>query len=80
MKSGARLTSWGWRIATGEVVSKAKKPKKLPTWRITRIRKKAEYLTTLAAPDAASAEAKFVKDRGITDPAEKRRLMAVREG
>lgn len=57
-----------------------KTDRKLPVWRVIRLRKKAECLTSLHAPDAETAEDTVARERGITDPLERRRIVAMREG
>lgn len=52
-------------------------PKKLPSWRVTLIRKKGEPIATVAAPDAEAAVAKAIELYAIEERYHQR-LMAVR--
>jgi hypothetical protein len=47
-----------------------------PDWRILVVRKKAETLGTVTAPDAATAIKKACELFGIEDPERRRRLVA----
>ena len=59
----------------------AKKPKQQPTFQIYRIRATpAQYLDSVIAPDEEAAIQVYANDHGITDPEQRRRLIAVREG
>jgi hypothetical protein len=55
----------------------ARKAEKLRSWRATLLRQRGEYLGTIEAPDAKSAEALAVKLFGLEG--ERRQRLAVRE-
>jgi hypothetical protein len=56
----------------------AKAPNKLPSWRITLIRKRGEILGVVAASDAKSAIEVAIREFQITDPHRQQRLIAQR--
>jgi len=55
------------------------KMRPLPTWRVSAIRKKAEYIMSVFAPATEAAVKAVIEDYGIMDPNRQRRLVAIRE-
>jgi hypothetical protein len=51
-------------------------PKPDPEWRISIVRKRAERLGTVTAPNAEAAIAEACEVFGITDPERRKRLVA----
>jgi hypothetical protein len=57
--------------------TKPKPPKRLRSWRVSILRSRAQYIGTVKAPDARTAEAAPVKHFLLDD--EQRKRLAVRE-
>jgi len=55
------------------------KAKPLPTWRVSAIHKKAQYITSVFAPTTEAAAKAVIEDYGIKDPNRQRWLIAIRE-
>lgn len=58
------------------ILMMTKRPKTLPLWQITRIRKKGEPLGKIRARDQADAIKLWIEEHDVTDPFEQKRLMA----
>lgn len=57
----------------------AKKPAKLPVWRVYEIASKGRYIGSVMAADDKAAIEQIIKEYGITEPHRQRRLVASRE-
>jgi hypothetical protein len=59
--------------------AKSSKPTDLIRWNVYRLRKSpAEFIATVRAADAATAIARVVEEKEITDPEKQKRLFARR--